>query len=69
MSITLTFGWWLAPAVITAGAFGVAWARCMMADQHAGMFAPSAAAILAIFLFPLAAVVSLAAWLVWALFA
>lgn len=65
--MTITLGWWIAPALVTLTLFGWAWLKCMNEDHHAGMFAPAASAIMALVLFPPAAVVSLIAWLIWAL--
>lgn len=63
--MTLTIGSWGIPAAITVLAFVAAVWRCN-AEQNTGGYFP-AGAMLALFLMPLAAIVSLIAWLAWAL--
>jgi len=65
MELTITFGWWLIPAVITLLSFGTVtfMSRDMGNDQY------GAGAVIAAGFYLLAAVVSLLAWLIWALFA
>ena len=65
MTITIGFGWWIAPAVITIIALG--WAAFMSRDMGNDRF--GAGAVIAGFLYLIAAVVSLVAWLIWALVA
>lgn len=66
MTVSLTFGWWLAPLLVTVISFAWAYLRCMV--EGSGGFMP-AGVLLAMLLFPLAAVLSLIAWLIWALVA
>lgn len=56
MTLTIAFGWWLAPALITIAAF--AWA---MQDKYTG----GSYNFAGLFTLPFAGCVSLAAWLAW----
>ncbi|MER9652504.1 hypothetical protein NKJ26_03165 [Mesorhizobium sp. M0152] len=63
MSLTVTFGWWVVPAVITIGTFGRA--AMIPAEPKGGDYSfPDPMPFIR---FGLAAIFSLAAWLVWAL--
>lgn len=68
MTVSITLGWWLAPLAVTLLSFGLAWGKCVLVPDSGGGYFPMGA-LMAVFLFPLAAVVSLAAWLAWALLA
>ena len=63
MTFTIAFGWWIAPAIVTAAAF--AWAIHMQQPNRGGdyNFTPLFNALW----FVVAAVPSLAAWLIWSL--
>ncbi len=63
MTITITLGWWLAPAIITVVLF--VWAFWPL-EVYAFSKGPSVSVVQTICTLG-AAVVSLAAWLVWAL--
>lgn len=65
MELTITFGWWLIPAVITLLSFGAV----TFMSRDAGSDQSGAGSIIAAGFYLLAAVVSLLAWLIWALFA
>lgn len=59
--MTISLGWWIAPLVVTLGAF--IWALGKSAHTESGYLpVPSATVFL-----PAATIVSLVAWLVWAL--
>ena len=65
MTIIIGLGWWLVPAVVTLLSFGAAvFMSRDMGDDRFG-----AGAVIAFGFYMMAAVVSLVAWLVWALFA
>lgn len=59
MTYTITFGWWIVPALITAASF--AWA--FWPDNSTGFGAAVAGLIQSL----IALVLSLAAWLIWSL--
>ena len=63
MTFTVEFGWWLVPAVVTLLSFGTA--TFMSRDMGNDRF--GAAAVIAFGFYLMASVVSLLAWLVWAL--
>lgn len=66
MSTTITFGWWLFPAAITCVAYAVAlWS--IPAPRPSSYFPDFGPAIQGFIYLSLATMVSLAAWLVWAL--
>jgi hypothetical protein len=65
MEITIGFGWWLIPAVITLLSFGIS--AFMSRDLGNDRF--GAGAVIALGFYLMAAVVSLLAWLIWALLA
>lgn len=65
MTLTISLGWWLVPAVVTIIAFGVAY-RTFASDLDRGGFM---AGLVGCFALPIAGCVSLAAWLLWALLA
>lgn len=66
MTITLTFGWWLLPAIVTAAVFGFVIWQERKRPSVGGLGDVGGAAIT--FMGALvAAVVSLAAWLIWSL--
>lgn len=54
MTFTVTFGWWVLPLLVTIGAFG--WAVYETGDPIGAFVARTAAMV-----------ISLAAWLVWAI--
>ena len=65
MEITIGFGWWLIPAVITLLSLGTsAFMSRDLGDDRFG-----AGAVIAFGFYLMAAVVSLLAWLIWALLA
>lgn len=63
MTITIGFGWWIAPAVITIICFG--YAAFMGRDMGNDRF--GAGAVITFGFYLMAAVISLFAWLVWSL--
>lgn len=67
MTFTISFGWWVAPVVVTAISFLVAYASSER-EQAFGLGAVGQAMANG-FLFLIAIVVSLSAWLVWSIFA
>ena len=69
MNITVTFGWWIAPTLITIGS--LAWAIPMRASERptGGMFDGLGYAIGGGFRVGGAIILSLVAWLAWALLA
>lgn len=62
--MTITLGWWLAPAIITLAAF--IWARWEAPNLGTELGIPDIADV---FLYAVATGVSLAAWLAWAVLA
>lgn len=61
MTLTVDFGWWLAPLALTLAAFLWAFMNCLPSRY------PSYAdGVVALFAFCLATIISLIAWLVWA---
>jgi hypothetical protein len=65
MTVTIGLGWWLIPAAITLLCFG--YAAFMARDMGNDRF--GAGAIIAFVFYMMASVVSLTAWLVWAVVA
>lgn len=66
MSVSFVLGWWLAPLAITAAAF--LWARWMHKDdQLAGDYDRIGQAMAELMTAAAATIVSLMAWLIWAL--
>ena len=65
MSMTIAFGWWVAPAVVTIVAYGWAAIVSRPDGRSYGLAAIGEGAV-ALFFYGLATVASLAAWLVWA---
>ena len=65
MSFTISLSWWLAPLAVTIIAFVVAFAK----DDRgpAGDYGGFAQAFASLLLYATAAIVSLIAWLIWAL--
>lgn len=63
MSLTVSFGWWLIPAAVSAVSFGCA----AFVSRDLGNDRFGAGAVIAFGFYLLAAVVSLLAWLIWAL--
>jgi len=62
MDVTISFGWWLAPLAVTILAFGYAiW------DGPSSARPSYADAVIALIEYGAALIVSLIAWLVWAL--
>lgn len=68
MSVTLYLGWWLAPLAVTVAAF-VAAKFYTRDNPYSGGYANAGAAAIDLIVFGLALIVSLVAWLVWALLA
>lgn len=65
MNITIGFGWWLAPMFVTGAALG--WYLARRPRQDAGGYYGSAGTALArLIYFTPALVISLVAWLIWA---
>lgn len=64
MSVTLTLGWWLIPALVTV--LACAWAWSMVSSRPSGGSYDFGAAIAFMICFPIASTVSLAAWLIYA---
>jgi len=68
MTFHITIGWWLLPLLITAASF--AWAVVESkadAKQGDGLFGGFTVVLAVMFRMPVAAAVSLLAWLIWAL--
>ena len=70
MDIHITFGWWIAPALITAVSF--AFAAWTMRNEHPshGDYSGIGNAMLGLVVlavYSIAAIVSLGAWLIWSL--
>lgn len=65
MTITIQSGWWIVPLLVTIVAF--AWFFWADNDNVSSGRDYGAGALISLFLFCLALIVSLAAWLVWAL--
>lgn len=63
MTFTIEFGWWIIPAVITFLTFGYA---AFMSRQE-GTDRYGVAAIISLGFYLVASVISLLAWLIWAL--
>lgn len=63
MTITITFGWWLAPLAVTIAACGLAWWIEHRDDHYTGLVG---GAVTALFLWMPAIIASLIAWLIWA---
>lgn len=66
MTFTITFGWWLAPLSVTAFAFSLAAFMCRDDERH-GDYSAIAGAFVSLVIYGAASIVSLIAWLVWAL--
>ena len=65
-SFTITFGWWLLPLVITVAS--MAWAIPVRDDERrSGSYFPALDGLESAFRTGVATIVSLIAWLVWAL--
>lgn len=65
MAITITFSWWLAPLAVTIIAVGAAyWAEPSRTPPRG--YGDIANAIVSVFAWGAATVVSLIAWLIWA---
>lgn len=68
MSMTITLGWWVAPALVTVLAFAlVCWG--MSDHRPSGTIGDVAMGIVALVWIAGATIVSLIAWLIWALVA
>lgn len=65
MTFTITMGWWLVPLAITVATFG-GFAVWSISQPPASGYDSIGAGIAAAMVFLLATVVSLVAWLVWA---
>lgn len=66
MTFSITLGWWLLPVIVTLGAFGAyAW---WQADQKpSGGYGRIGDALGSLIMFGGVLIVSLVAWLIWAL--
>lgn len=64
MSMTITLGWWLVPALMTIAA--VVWAVRQSPPGPSHGYAALGDAAICFFFLSVALIVSLAAWLVWA---
>jgi hypothetical protein len=68
MGLTIEFGWWLAPLAVTAGSFAWASWKCKgIARGTGGGYLPDMTGLVELFYWVPAIVVSLVAWLIWAL--
>tara|TARA_Y100001933_G_C18936421_1_gene537598 strand:- start:202 stop:408 length:207 start_codon:yes stop_codon:yes gene_type:complete len=67
MAFTVDFGWWLLPLAITLAAFGRLWVWSAQQPPSSGYGAIGTVMAHA-FLFAIALIVSLVAWLVYAIF-
>lgn len=68
MSVTLTLGWWLAPLAVTMAVF----AFSIIVDRSESRptsYASIGNAVVGIFMYGAATIISLFAWLIWALLA
>lgn len=66
MTISIPFGWWLAPAILTIFAYAVAWWQ-IPKPQPSSYMPDVTPAIVGLVTMFAATIVSLAAWLAWAL--
>jgi hypothetical protein len=66
MDITVTAGWWILPLAVTAISFSLA-VFVSREDGSHGDYSAIAGAFVSLVLFGAAAIVSLVAWLIWAL--
>jgi hypothetical protein len=68
MTLTIEFGWWLAPALVTVAAFGwyAIWSIQQPASSGYGAIGDGLAHAL---LLSIAIIASLVAWLIWAVLA
>jgi hypothetical protein len=67
MMIEINLGWWIAPMVVTAAVF--IWAYIVGDVQGSGDYGHIGAALANLVVFGVALIVTLFAWLVWAVFA
>lgn len=65
---TIGFGWWLIPLAITLCSYGRAF-WVMSDEKGGGDYAAIGDALVAVVCLSMATIISLIAWLVWALFA
>jgi hypothetical protein len=65
MTLTLGFGWWLLPTAVTIISFVVALYKGQDEESH-GDYASIGNAMVAIVVYGAAIIVSLLAWLIWA---
>lgn len=66
MTMTISFGWWLAPAIFTAAIFLLVLLRGpKMSKDRGGMFPDALGAMLEVASYVLAALLSIIAWLIW----
>lgn len=68
MTFAITFGWWLVPALVTVAAFGAAY-LAMPSRRPPSGYGDIGGAIVALVEFAAAAILSLIAWLAWAVLA
>lgn len=66
MTVTLTFGWWLAPFAVTCIFFLWAWFVTPPAKQSYG-YGQAAGGFIDAVMYGIALIASLIAWLIWAL--
>jgi len=67
MTISISIGWWIAPLAITIMLFGAAWAKTSEDRRPAGDY--SFPGLGTVFAMGAATIMSLIAWLAWALLA
>lgn len=68
MTFTISYGWWIAPAVVTASLCVVCWLKApRMQPQNGSMFPDLGGALMNGLCWAAAIIVSLVAWLIWAL--
>jgi hypothetical protein len=65
MNIAIHLGWWAAPLVVTLMAFGLA-AWSSRDDGYRGDYAAVGAGVVGLMMYGAATIVSLLAWLAWA---
>lgn len=68
MTFTIAFGWWLAPLLITLGSYGYSVWR-LISNRSPGDYGHIGQALALLVMLCASTIVSLVAWLAWALFA
>lgn len=66
MTFTVALGWWIAPTAVTIIAFIIAGFMCRDEGSH-GDYAAIGNAFVALVIYGAALIVSLIAWLIWAI--